>query len=244
MSNLLSREYEVSFSHIDNRGVARPSFLFDVMQDAATVHAELLQVSRDALRVIWMLSRIRVTLRRPLLPYERIRCETWCPGIRGASWYRSFAFFAEDREIGTAQSMWVTLDPVTRRILRPTSFSAAERWMHGDGQPPAPLGKLCCENTRLHHVHTVRYGDLDINNHVNNVKVVDLIADALDLQKQPGYVSDLQVNYTAETHFGQQLSLQCGTVNSMRFVRGEVDGAPHFEAAATFSPLPTTGGNP
>lgn len=90
---------------------------------------------------------------------------------------------------------------------------------------------------RLHHVHAVQYSDLDINNHVNNVRVVELISDALDLQKQPGFVSSLQVNYTAETAFGEQVSLLCGTTDGARYVRGEAEGRPHFEALATLSPF-------
>ena len=100
MADLLSREYEVNYGHIDNRGIAKPSFLWLVMQDAATVHAESLHLAQDELNILWVLSRMKARLTRPLRPYERIRCETWCPGIRGASWYRCFAFFAD--EIGRA----------------------------------------------------------------------------------------------------------------------------------------------
>ena len=88
MVELLSREYEISYSHIDNRGIAKPSFLWSMMQDAATVHAEALGLGPAALGVVWVLSRIKATLTRPLLPYERVRCETWCPGFKGPSWYR------------------------------------------------------------------------------------------------------------------------------------------------------------
>ena len=49
MVELLSREYEISYSHIDNRGVAKPSFLWSMMQDAATVHAEALGLGPAAL---------------------------------------------------------------------------------------------------------------------------------------------------------------------------------------------------
>ena len=90
---------------------------------------------------------------------------------------------------------------------------------------------------REHHVHPVLYSDLDVNNHVNNVRVVELVSDALDLQRQPGFVSSLQVNYTAETTFGEQLSLLCGTVDGARYVRGEADGKTRFEALATLTPF-------
>ncbi|MDO4270468.1 MAG: acyl-CoA thioesterase [Eubacteriales bacterium] len=242
MADLLSREYEVNYSHIDNRGVARPSFLFDVMQDAATVHAEALHLGPAENHILWVLSRMKVTLLRPLGPYERVRCETWCPGIRGASWYRCFTFFADEQMIGDAQSMWVTLDPVSHRILRPGAFPAAEGYLHAArGDLFDPLPKLSCETVRPHHIHPVCYSDLDVNNHVNNVRVVELVSDALDLQHQPGFVSELQVNYTAETAFGEQLALSCGTVGGARYVRGEAGGKTHFEALATLTPFENQG---
>ena len=239
MSDILSREYEVNYSHIDNRGIAKPSFLWNIMQDAATVHAEALHLGPAELHILWVLSRMKVRLLRPLLPYERIRCETWCPGIRGVSWYRCFAFYAGEEAVGDAQSMWVTLDPETHRILCPNSFPIAEGYLHtARGALFDPLPKLSCDNVRRHHVHPVLYSDLDVNNHVNNVRVVELVSDALDLQRQPGFVSSLQVNYTAETAFGEQLSLLCGTVDGARYVRGEADGKTRFEALATLTPFP------
>ena len=244
MVELLSREYEISYSHIDNRGIAKPSFLWSMMQDAATVHAEALGLGPAALGVVWVLSRIKATLTRPLLPYERVRCETWCPGFKGPSWYRCFAFYIDDVQVGEAQSMWVTLEPSTHRILRPTALPAAQGCLScTSGELFAPLPRLSCDNVRLHHIHPVQYSDLDINNHVNNVRVVELISDALDLQKQPGFVSSLQVNYTAETAFGEQVSLLCGTVDGARYIRGEAEGKPHFEALASLSPPAAKGGS-
>ncbi|MGI6180636.1 MAG: acyl-[acyl-carrier-protein] thioesterase [Agathobaculum sp.] len=239
MHNLLSREYEITFSHVDNRGFARPSFLWTTMQDAATVHADELHIGRDDLHILWVLSRMKATLTRPLLPYERLRCETWCPGIRGACWYRCFAFYVGDEPVGQGQSMWVTLEPETHRILRPTAFPAAADYLHaarGDLFPPLP--KLSCGNAQLHHIHDVRYSDLDINRHVNNARVVELLSDTLDLQSQPGFVSSLQVNYTAETTCGEQLALSRGMSDGAYYLRGEAGGSVRFEALASISPFP------
>ena len=145
----------------------------------------------------------------------------------------------DNKPVGDAQSMWVTLDPETHRIVRPSAFPEAEQYLHTSrGELFAPLPKLSCDNVRLHHVHEVRYSDLDVNNHVNNVRAVELISDALDLQKQPGFVSELQVNYTAETACGEALSLLTGTVDGARYIRGEADGKARFEAVASLSPLP------
>lgn len=144
MVDLLTREYEVNYSHIDNRGIAKPSFLWNIMQDAATVHAEALHIGPLDLRIVWVLSRMKARLTRPLLPYERLRCETWCPGIKGASWYRSFSFFVDNKPVGDAQSMWVTLEPETHRIVRPSAFPEAEQYLH----PPAESCLRRCPSCR------------------------------------------------------------------------------------------------
>ena len=147
---------------------------------------------------------------------------------------RSFSFFVDNKPVGDAQSMWVTLDPETHRIVASGAFPEAEQYLHTSrGELFAPLPKLSCDNVRLHHVHEVRYSDLDVNNHVNNVRAVELISDALDLYKQPGFVSELQVNYTAETACGESLSLLTGMADSARYIRGEADGRTRFEALAT-----------
>ena len=59
MAELLSREYEINYGHIDNRGIAKPSFLWHMMQDAATVHAETLHLAADELHILWVLSRMK-----------------------------------------------------------------------------------------------------------------------------------------------------------------------------------------
>ena len=136
--------------------------------------------------------------------------------------------------------MWVTLDPETHRIVRPSAFPEAEQYLHTSrGELFAPLPKLSCDNVRLHHVHEVRYSDLDVNNHVNNVRAVELISDALDLYKQPGFVSELQVNYTAETACGESLSLLTGTADSARYIRGEADGRTASRRLPRFRRCPT-----
>ncbi len=136
---------------------------------------------------------------------------------KGPSWYRCFAFYIDDVQVGEGAVHG------SRSSRRPT-HSASDR-------APGRAGLLvvherravrpCCPGCRatmcgLHHIHRRSVSDLDINNHVNNVRVVELISDALDLQKQPGFVSSLQVNYTAETAFGEQVSLLCGTVDGAR----------------------------
>jgi len=237
LNELLSRVYETNYSYIDNRGRARPSFLFHIMQDAATVHAEQLRFSAQALHVLWVLTSVSVSLTRPLLPYESIRCDTWCPGARGVRWYRCFAFFVEDEKIGEATSLWVALDPQTRRILRPNALPKNNIIFYRTEETPllSPL-KFSCDHVQQQGLYTVRYSDLDINHHLNNARIVDLASDTLALQERTDFLSALQIHYTAETVYGETISLLRGvTDNQASYVRGEARGTTRFEAQAIFS---------
>lgn len=234
--DVFEKTYEIHFGFIDNRGIARPSCLFDLAQDAATVHAYQLGMGREQLGVLWVLSRMKTELLRPLLPYELVCVQTWCAGIKGATWLRSFRFLSGGEPVGAAVSSWTVLDQETHRILRPTAIEQAQRYLALSPEKLAIPGKLACADLREHHVHPVCYSDLDVNDHVNNVKIVDILSDGLDLNLGSQFVSALQVNYTAESRFGDRLRVLTGQEDGVRYVFGEADGKTRFEGAARLSP--------
>lgn len=240
MYRTYTMERTIGFSYIDNRGLSRPSALFDLMQDAATEHAYALGIDKDSLNIFWVLSRMRAHQLRPFLPGETIRLTTVFSGVKGVTWYRSFTFEdASGLPLAQASSSWVMLEPDSHRMLRPKDVPAAAEFV---APPPADFeapGKLGYGALTPHHVHTVRYSDLDVNRHLNNVKTVDLIADGLDLDCRDGFfVSDIQVNYTAECLRGENIALSCGTgADGMEYVLGRTEDAVKFEAAARLSPL-------
>lgn len=232
------KDYALTFGHIDNRGISRPSALFDFMQDAATDHAEALHIAREDLGAMWVLSRLHCTVVRPVFVHERVRVKTWCAGIRGATWMRAFELYVNGAQIGQALSTWAVLDRESRRILRPTLLPAAQEVIAlTAGHCPAAPGKLVCGALSPHHVHTVRYSDLDINGHMNNVKTVDVICDGLELDRQDGkFVSEIQVNYTAECQPYEQIALSVGaSQDGLIYVFGTTGEQTKFEAAARLS---------
>lgn len=235
--DFFEKTYELHFGLIDNRGVARPSALFDIAQDAATVHAGQLGLSRESMGVLWVLSRMKTELCRPLLPYEQVTVQTWCSGIKGAAWMRSFRFLAAGEPVGAAISSWTILDRETHRILRPTAIEQAQRYLALSPEKAVIPGKLICPDLREHHIHPVCYSDLDVNNHVNNVKIVDILSDGLDLNLGEQFVSALQVNYTAESRFGDQIRVMTGQEGGLCYVFGEAGGKTRFEGAAVLSSM-------
>lgn len=239
MENCFQRDYPLTYTHIDCHGLLRPSGLFEIMQDAATSHAEELHISAPDIGALWVLSRLHVQLDRPLRAEETLSLTTWCAGLKGATWLRGFRFQVGGEPVGQAISAWVVLDPENRRLLRPSAVSASAHYQNvpeADGMK-AP-GKLRLPAGEFHHDHTVRYSDMDVNRHLNNAKIVELISDALELEtRTDAYICSLQVNYTAESVAGDALALYAGEAEGTYTVRGVCGDSERFEAAAVFAPV-------
>ncbi len=233
MELIFAEQRMLNFNHIDNHGIARPSAAFDLMQEIATSHGLQMGVDKDTLGVLWVLSRMHVRQMRPLYAEESLRVQTTFDGLRGINWCRVFSIFVGEEQVATARSSWVMLDPQTHHMVRPKSFAVtAELPVLGkDYEIP---GKLACDTTALHHVHRVRYSDLDRNGHLNNVRIVDIIADGLEFeQMQHRFIREMQVNYLAECVCGEEIALSVGEgTDGLHYVFGQADGAVKFEAAA------------
>lgn len=209
----MTKEYVVDIGHIDARGMARPSAIVEFMQDIATCHAEVMGISGEWMaekKAFWVLSRLKYQIKRPLRPYETIRLTTLAREIRGASWYRDFVIEAEEGIIGHALTIWAIVNLETRRLVRPkvlglgfdkqdTGFTETLKAIRSDELEP------CFDRV-------VRYSDIDVNRHLNNVKAVDILSDAFGLETDENrWVSQLQVNYIAETICGTVLNIRRGT---------------------------------
>ena len=233
------KDYVVDSRDIDPWYRCRPSGLTGMLQEAATQAACALHVSRDETmdkyHCFWMLARMWYRLDRPLSWGDRVTIRTWHRGAKGASTYRDFDLYVDGRPVGEAVSTWVLADVDTRKLFR---MSGLEEFQGTDG------GELCKEKTlsglrlpqdmekaedRLMH-----YSDTDVNGHVNNVRYVDFLCDALHMEDlgPDRFVSSLQVGYLAECRAGETLELYTGRADGLWYVRGtDAAGKHRFDGA-------------
>ena len=139
---------------------------------------------------------------------------------------------------GVAISSWVILDPQTHRVLRPATVPAAANYVCAERETMPMPGKLDCQTLPFHHAHQVTYSDLDINRHLNNVRIAELVSDSLELG-ETDFVRSIQINYTAETPPHAQLELCAARTPDAFSVCGVSDGSVKFQAAGTFASLPS-----
>ena len=227
MDIFYERTYQGDSRDMDLFGFRRSSAVLGLLQEAATQGAAAIGLSRtetmERYHAVWVLSRIRYTMKRPLMWDEPVRIRTWHRGGRAAGSYREFDIYVGNEKVGEALSLWVLVDMDTHKLLRlgdVTEFAATTggSLCRGDTlhKLRLPEEMTMAEKRRMH------YSDTDLNGHVNNIKYADFVCDCLHFEEigQGKFVSGLQLCYLSECRAGEELSLLTGGDGQNAYVLG------------------------
>lgn len=218
-AGIWKESYRVRAYETDPSGRASTESMCNYLQEAAANHAGALGVSFDQLRQqnsTWVLSRLRVRVERYPGWQDDIVVETWPSGIE-----RLFAtrdFFIKDADgdlLARAVSWWLLIDVERRRPLRlpefVTSLDLPDRERALNGSPagvPEPGADALSREIR------VRYGDLDINGHANNVRFVEWSMEAVPPEiLQSMRIGELDVHFKSEAVYGDAVTVSVESVS-------------------------------
>ncbi len=188
-----------------------PSIL-NYLQEAAANHAHALGVSTYQImpqNYTWVLSRLALRMDSHPRWGDPIHVYTWHSGFRGPFALRDFIVTGRDHQcIGAAVSAWLVIDVKTRSPLRRVP-SVLDKLKPADIEHPVDnaLGKLQrSEGHDQEETFSVRYGDLDLNRHVNNVNYIGWIVSSLSPEILNTFVlMELEINYISEAFAGDEI---------------------------------------
>lgn len=202
MSATLTQHPTVAFASVDRENVMTLRAVFQMLQEIAIAHANLFDTGTDAMLTrgeSWLLSRMAVSIRRFPRYEEKLKVHTWSSGIRGFKGYRDFRVTDEaGEEVILGSSLWVYFNTRTLVITRVPADVAARF-------PSKPEGTFCPTLEKLDFAEpgpeaktfpiSLRYSDIDANDHVNNTAYLDLLQTALGRAGLPPRPSSVQLKY-------------------------------------------------
>ena len=180
----------VRFGVIDRSDRMTLDAVFQFFQEAAISHAENLGVGREDMArsgQVWILSRMSVQIDRRPQYGETITVRSWPRGGEKLFALRDYDIRdATDTPVVRGRSGWLIIDIEKRRPLRPQSIMDTLPQNTGlDALSPeaaaasiAGLGER--QNLQQAGERKAAYTDVDYNGHVNNVRYIQWIEDALD----------------------------------------------------------------
>lgn len=241
MNQMYTETLEIRACHCDMQGIWKPSSILESMQETAGVHSAQLGLVRDVMDqmgIAWVVTRLKVEFSRVPHVGEKVIIETYPTLNRHLFFPRSHVFRMEDgTEIGHANSLWVTMDITSRKIVK-NEFVVSKMPENADLQMALPMPATVRLPEGEHQIqHMIpQYTDLDQNVHVNNTKYLDWCCNAIGLERMKDCcISAFDVNYDAEIRPGCEIQTQL-SVEKDGFVFCGFEGEKrHFGVSGKFS---------
>ncbi len=136
---------------------------------------------------------------------------TWEAGPKAAHMRRNYEMKDQQGRLRvSARTDWILVDPGTRKILRPSAFTA-KPLLASDRPLDCPETRkvvLPKEGREALGTRRVRWSDLDGNGHLFSGNYGDIIWDALPEDLQARAPREFQINYSREAVLGDVLKLE------------------------------------
>ncbi|MDD3347000.1 acyl-ACP thioesterase domain-containing protein [Oscillibacter sp.] len=211
--NSYFRQEELVFADCDRNQRARVAALLSKVGAYAGYDYDARGLTHDYLYTlgeIFLLSRVALRMHRCPCAGEVLDITTWENGTRGAHMQRVFEMADQTGAVCvSAKSDWILVDPKTRKILRPASFTAKSLTVcpkEIDCPEPRKLF-LPQEGAEELGFRPVRWSDLDGNGHLYSGRYGDIVWDALPDALQEQTPREFYINYSKEATLGEQLRL-------------------------------------
>lgn len=220
MEDLITHEehFTVRSSEVSHEGKAKLQSICDLLQETAGNHALKLNFDISRLRenqLTWMLHRLHVQMDRFPEWRDRITIRTWPSSGDTLRAYRDFVIEDSDgKKLGQCLSYWLMINTETKRPVR-----MPEEVLK---MAPANTGHvLDIKKSRIEidqpmqdsKLFRVRRSDLDINQHVNNVKYIEWALEALPESLE---INEIDIEFLAECTVGEEVKSE--------YTASEVDG--------------------
>lgn len=220
MNLIFETSLKITASDVDANNRLKLGRFFDYFQDAASNDAERrgFGYNDSVLKsFFWVLSWIKIEFNYLPKYMDEIKLQTW--GKKQYKLYslRDFTFSdSNDKIICKGTSAWLLLDS---KSLRPKlltqlypnlslletkdALSDLPQKMHS----PAELEKV--------YAKTIRYSDIDLNQHTNNAKYVEFMFDCFDQTfHKDHFVKTLTVSFNAQTKLNDEIEFYKGFADS------------------------------
>ncbi|WFA09373.1 acyl-ACP thioesterase domain-containing protein [Tissierella sp. Yu-01] len=206
-----TKEFIIPYYDTNKNGFVRPESLLSYMGETSSLHSDFLGVGIEALvkhNVVWMLNRWRVRFYKYPKALDKVTIGTWSSGINRFYATREFVIYDEDNEkVVEATTQWVFLDTLKKRPIRvPQELSqiygtVVEKNLHDFYDFKDEFSTT--SGIDFH----VRKSDIDYNHHVNNVKYLNWMLEAIPSDIDDKYkLYELDIQYKKEIKLGSTIN--------------------------------------
>lgn len=214
MELVFTKSYEIKDNMVDCYGFLRPAQMLFIAQDVAGGDFEKAGKSSEDLalqRRFWAVVRQSVQITRTPRSGETLRVETWAMPQKSTYCPRSVVAYDEKgRECFSITSIWVIMDMDTRELVPVAKSGIQLSGILRGSELAIPRGLKEVEHSHS-SLRTVRYSDIDRNQHMNNTRYLEWVDDLFSTGFHRTHtLREILVDYLKECQEGDTLDLRYG----------------------------------
>lgn len=212
MAEITTYNYRIEPQDVDFTLRASAASIINYMLNVAGMDAHNKGFGVDVLqgeKCTWVLSRLGVEIMRQPEQYTNIVIDTWVNEFNRLSSTRNFRMRSDAETLAAGVTQWCILNIDTRQVVDMSTLrDLYERNMVDEPSPTAAPARLRPAEFTSSSERPVVYSDIDFNRHVNTLRYVDMIFDAISLECiEHNNGIRIDFNFIAEARYGETLTI-------------------------------------
>jgi len=232
--SIFALNWEINFTQCAANGKLKYTDMNNLFQLTASAHSDSGGMSFSEMQKnnqAWVLSRMRIEIDEVPKCDDVVTVVTWIEYLDKGQSIRNIEMYLGDKKLAGVSSLWVVLDTKLRKAAEQLAINSDHLIRYPEKKATA---KNCyrinyVKDTELIEQRTVRLSDLDIVNHVNNVKYVEWCLDVFDANLIfNGKIKALNMNYLRELNLNDHVAIKMHQQDSQALFTIEKDKKVSF----------------
>lgn len=212
MGNKFTKKYEIHYYEVNSQLRCKLPSIINFLEDVGTQQSEILGMGMEYCEKNncgWVFYKYDIKMYRYPMFGETISITTEPAGFK--KFYGLRRYQMNDHQgnlIGEGMALFFLIDIEKRRPMRIQEEQYAAYGLDDVVNYDVNMDKVeKCDEEQYTKQFDIRYGDIDSNNHVNNVKYVEWAIEAVPPEVVSNYVlKRIKVIFEKETTYGEKIS--------------------------------------
>lgn len=222
-SSVFEKKWKIELTQCYPNGYLKHTELCNLFQLTAAAHSEMGGISFTDMQLhnqAWVLSRMRVEIEKMPEWKDEITIKTWIVNLEKSRSIRAIELYSNNKKIVGCETMWFVFNTEIRRpqqLILPNEHFIKYPLDRATAKEVKKINLP--DHTDFVFHKTVLLSDIDIVNHVNNVKYLEWCLDFIDASKIiSGKINSFDMNFTNELSLNDKIKIvQFDNLNTSTF---------------------------
>ena len=207
--SIFKADFQIRYSDVNYKNEISTATIMSFFQEMGCLHSQAVGMGLNQKQYSWLLMQSKLEVYKRPTWNEQITVHTWATGKEGPYCFRDFEMYNSKKELlAIGSSKWILVEIETQKIIKMTDEISNVYEPENKKVFVEKLTKLKEPETfEMTHTCTVQRKDIDTNQHMNNIKYIELAYETLpqDIYEEAD-LTKIEVSYKHASKLGDTLN--------------------------------------